>query len=70
MNMRRSGATVNVFKNQIYVVGGHDGPTIHNSVEVYNVDANKWSLITEMCTARRNAGKLATHSTILSSCNH
>lgn len=58
MNMRRSGAAVQVYENKIYVAGGHDGPLIHNSVECYDMSTNKWTLITEMNTCRRNAGKL------------
>ncbi len=39
------------------MAGGHDGPLVHNTVEVYDPHRNKWSLITEMNTPRRNAGK-------------
>ena len=55
MNRRRSGAAVNVYDDKIYVAGGHDGPLIHNSVEVYDIQTNKWTLINEMNTCRRNA---------------
>lgn len=54
--MKRSGAAVNVYDGKIYVAGGHDGPLIHNSVEVYDPHKNKWSLTTQMNTCRRNAG--------------
>lgn len=39
------------------MAGGHDGPIVHNSVEVYDHNRNKWSLISEMNTSRRNAGE-------------
>jgi len=56
MKRSRSGASVNVFEGKIYVAGGHDGPLVHSSVECYDPEKNKWSLITEMNTCRRNAG--------------
>ena len=57
MNCRRSGACVSVFDSKIYVVGGHDGPTVHKSAEVYNPSTNTWELIAEMNSNRRNSGK-------------
>ena len=38
------------------MAGGHDGPLVHNTVEAYDPQRNKWSLIAEMNTSRRNAG--------------
>ena len=58
MRRKRSGASVNVYDGKIYVTGGHDGPLIHNSVECYDANTNKWTLIAEMNTCRRNAGIL------------
>lgn len=62
MNYRRSGASVSVFDSKIYVIGGHDGPTVHKSAEVYNPSSNKWELIAEMNSHRRNSGKHETCS--------
>ena len=40
----------------MYAVGGHDGPLVRKSVEFYNPDTNKWTLVADMSLARRNAG--------------
>lgn len=57
MTTRRSGASVNVYDRKIYAVGGHDGPQILKTVEVYDPVYNKWTLISELNVARRNAGE-------------
>lgn len=57
MSMRRSGACVNVYDGRIYVVGGHDGPQVLKSVEVYDPLYNRWNHISELNVARRNAGQ-------------
>ncbi len=59
MSARRSGAGVGVLENMLYAVGGHDGPVVRKSVEVYDPVANKWSSVSEMSTCRRNAGVVA-----------
>lgn len=43
----------------LYAVGGHDGPHVRKSVEYYNPDSNKWTLVADMSLARRNAGVAA-----------
>ena len=43
----------------LYAVGGHDGPLVRKSVEFYNPDTNKWTLVADMQLARRNAGVAA-----------
>ena len=40
----------------LYAVGGHDGPLVRKSVEVYNPDNNTWLHIADMHLCRRNAG--------------
>lgn len=37
-------------------MGGHDGPLVRKSVEVYNPDTNCWSPVADMNLCRRNAG--------------
>ena len=44
-------------ENLLYAVGGHDGPLVRKSVEVFNPDTNCWSQVADMHTCRRNAGK-------------
>lgn len=66
MNVRRSGACVNVYEGHIYVVGGHDGPQVLKSVETYDPISNKWTLIAELNVARRNAGKSKCSKLIMS----
>lgn len=41
----------------LYAVGGHDGPLVRKSVEVYNPDTNSWSQVNDMHLCRRNAGR-------------
>lgn len=57
MSCRRSGAGVGVLDNLLYAVGGHDGPLVRKSVEVYHPDTNSWSQVADMHLCRRNAGK-------------
>ena len=40
----------------LYAVGGHDGPLVRKSVEVYNPETNSWSQTADMNVCRRNAG--------------
>lgn len=42
----------------LYAVGGHDGPLVKKSAEVYNPTTNIWSPISEMNMSRRNAGRI------------
>ena len=37
-------------------MGGHDGPMVRKSVEVYNPELNQWSQVADMTLCRRNAG--------------
>jgi hypothetical protein len=48
---------VGVVDGLLYAVGGHDGPLVRNSVEVYNPDTNAWNKVANMHLCRRNAGK-------------
>ena len=41
----------------LYAVGGHDGPLVRKSVEVYNPETDAWTHIADMHLCRRNAGK-------------
>lgn len=41
---------------QLYAAGGHDGPLVRKSVEVYNPQINTWRLVSDMNMCRRNAG--------------
>lgn len=40
----------------LYAVGGHDGPLVRKSVEAFNPETNKWTLVADMAFCRRNAG--------------
>ena len=48
MKKRRSDAGVALLKNDIYVVGGFDGHTVHRSVEMFNSKTGKWKFIPPM----------------------
>ncbi len=41
----------------LYAVGGHDGPLVRKSVEVYTPETNSWVQVADMHLCRRNAGK-------------
>ena len=56
MSCRRSGAGVGVLDGLLYAVGGHDGPLVRKSVEVYHPDLNSWTQVADMHLCRRNAG--------------
>lgn len=42
---------------QLYAAGGHDGPLVRKSVEVYDAQTNTWRLVCDMNMCRRNAGQ-------------
>ena len=48
---------VTVLDGLLYAVGGHDGPSVRKSVEVYSSESNTWSPVADMHTCRRNAGR-------------
>jgi len=48
---------VGVVDGVLYAVGGHDGPLVRNSVEMYHPDTNSWTQLADMHTCRRNAGE-------------
>ena len=56
MSCRRSGAGVGVLDNQLYAVGGHDGPLVRKSVEMYSPEVRRWTQVADMHLCRRNAG--------------
>uniref|UniRef100_A0A673KNB2 Kelch-like protein 2 n=1 Tax=Sinocyclocheilus rhinocerous TaxID=307959 RepID=A0A673KNB2_9TELE len=59
MGIRRSGAGVGVLKGLLYAVGGHDGPLVRKSCEVYDPATNTWKQVADMNMCRRNAGVCA-----------
>lgn len=46
----------------LYAVGGHDGPLVRKSVEMYNPETNNWSQVADMHLCRRNAGMYMMYS--------
>ncbi|XP_060688752.1 kelch-like protein 2 isoform X2 [Hemiscyllium ocellatum] len=65
MNTRRSSVGVGVvggvgvLNGLLYAVGGHDGPLVRKSVEMYDASANTWKQVADMNMCRRNAGVCA-----------
>lgn len=53
---------VGVLNNLLYAVGGHDGPLVRKSVEVYDPTTNTWRQVADMNMCRRNAGICLVHS--------
>lgn len=45
-----------MLNNLLYAVGGHDGPLVRKSVEVYDPTTNAWRQVADMNMCRRNAG--------------
>lgn len=52
----RTFAGVGVLGGQLYAAGGHDGPLVRKSVEVYDPSSNTWRPVCDMNMCRRNAG--------------
>ena len=52
-----SGPGVGVLSGQLFAAGGHDGPLVRKSVEVYDPQTNTWRLVSDMNMCRRNAGQ-------------
>lgn len=48
---------VGVLKGLLYAVGGHDGPLVRKSCEVYDPATNTWKQVADMNMCRRNAGE-------------
>lgn len=48
---------VGVLKGLLYAVGGHDGPLVRKSCEVYDPATNSWRQVADMNMCRRNAGE-------------
>lgn len=53
---------VGVLSGQLYATGGHDGPLVRKSVEVYDPGTNTWKQVADMNMCRRNAGNMTTLS--------
>lgn len=47
-----------VLDGVLYAVGGHDGPLVRRSVEMWRPGAPAWRPAPDMAAARRNAGVL------------
>lgn len=62
MTQRRSGAAVAVLDNNLYAIGGHDGPDIRKNVERYDPTIGKWRRVPDMQTPRRNAAAVVVHN--------
>lgn len=58
---------VGVLKGLLYAVGGHDGPLVRKSCEVYDPASNSWRQVADMNMCRRNAGKSESTSGVKSS---
>lgn len=45
-----------VIDQRLYAVGGHDGPIVKKSAEMYSAEDNTWQPAPDMHLCRRNAG--------------
>eukprot|EP00064_Thunnus_orientalis_P009011 superscaffoldBa00001111_g9034 len=70
MSTRRSSVGVGVvngvgvLKGLLYAVGGHDGPLVRKSCEVYDPASNSWRQVADMNMCRRNAGVCAVNNVL------
>lgn len=55
---------VGVLNGQLYAAGGHDGPLVRKSVEVFDLATNTWRQVCDMNMCRRNAGEQLQHIVI------
>lgn len=46
-----------MLNGQLYAAGGHDGPLVRKSVEVFDPTTNTWRQVCDMNMCRRNAGE-------------
>lgn len=51
------GPGVAALDGKLYTLGGHDGPNVKKSAEVFDPDQECWRPIADMALCRRNAGK-------------
>ena len=58
MNLHIVCLGVGVLDGHLYAVGGHDGPLVRKSVEMYDPELNKWTPVADMHLCRRNAGRI------------
>lgn len=61
-----SSPGVGVLGGQLYAAGGHDGPLVRKSVEVYDSQTNTWRLVCDMNMCRRNAGQMTPREILIS----
>lgn len=50
------GPGVAVLDGKLYALGGHDGPVVKKSAELYDAEQDAWKPIADMKWCRRNAG--------------
>ena len=65
MKTGRAAHCAVVLQKHIYVIGGHNGTTCHNSVECYNPSTDQWKAIPSMSKARRFAAAATAHGKIV-----
>lgn len=54
MNNPRRYVAVGVIGSQLYAVGGYDGNTVLDSVEVYDPSTDQWKYVSSMKNRRRH----------------
>lgn len=61
MSTPRSTVGVVVLDGKLYAVGGRDGSSCLNSVECYDPNTNRWTLVSPMLKRRGGKGCLFAH---------
>lgn len=56
MHSRRSTHEVVEIDQHLYALGGNDGSSSLNSVEMYDPQGNKWTMVLSMVTRRSSVG--------------
>ena len=56
MNTPRAWPGISAFDGKIYLIGGFDGTSRLRSVEVYDVETDRWVFINNMLVSRAGCG--------------
>ena len=56
MNQPRAWPGISVYDGKIYLIGGFDGSYRLRSAEVYDIDQDRWSFISNMLVGRAGCG--------------
>jgi len=59
MSVKRQNAMCAYFDARIFIIGGYYGDTYHSTMEVLDLETNKWSFASPLSGPRHYAGAAA-----------